>query len=279
MSARSGLQRPVLPLLIIVTFTLCGVALAWQETEVQKSDAFQEAWEKYQLGKPDTDLFARILADESAPEKDRFNSAYLLGVIALSKKQYDECIGHLDVADKILDNRPQVSLRRAEALIGKTDYKAAAKVLKKCKKKIKKKSPLFPKLHLALARIDENTVGTERAVARLAAVARRKVSWEVHFRLAIYYEKLDNPKQAIDAYGRVIESDPKKDPWEGIYAYQRWAALKISSNPGSYQNKPLMKQAIERYKVFLERAGANNVPANLVSATEQAVSALEMFGG
>ena len=278
-SALSGLRRPMLPLLAIVTMTLGGAALAWQETEAEKPDAFQEAWEKYQLGKPDTALFAAILADESASAKDRFNSAYLLGVIALSEKQYDECIGHLNKAESILSDRPQVSLRLGEALIGKTEYKAAAKVLKKCQKKIKKKNPLYPKLHLALARIDENVTGVAKAAARLEALTRKKVSWDIHFRLATYYERLSKPKPAIDAYARVIESDPKKDPWKGVYAYQRWAAINIAADPVAYKNMPLIRQALEHYKVFLDRADANGVPEKLVIATGNAVSALKILSG
>ena len=70
---------------------------------------------------------------------------------------------------------------------------------------------------------------------------------------------------------------PQNDPCIGIYALQRWAALAVSSDTGSYGKKKLLKQAVERYEQFLARAEANDVPRKLIDSVNSTVRTLKMF--
>ena len=103
-SPGTGMDRPM-RFRSVTVLAMLGVAMALtgadEKTRVG-SPAFQEVWEKHKAGKPAAALFQKILADESAATKDRFNSAYVLAVIALSENRPDDAIGFLDRADEIL---------------------------------------------------------------------------------------------------------------------------------------------------------------------------------
>jgi tetratricopeptide (TPR) repeat protein len=171
-----------------------------------------------------------------------------------------------------------VSLRRGQVHLAKKDLERAAEELKKAKG-IKKGSPLFAVYQIAMARLEAASGSLEKAIARLEEVCKlQKGSWECHFALATLYEAQDQPQKAIASYATVIELDPKKDPTGAIYAYQRWAALSLASDPNSYSNKNLMAKAKERYKTFLERAPKNDVPAALIEATRQMMGVFDYIG-
>lgn len=266
----------------IPTLSLCialpGTARSAGDADPKGSPEFRAAWKAYSDGEPSPQLaFQAIAESESAAKIDRFNARYILGVIALAHGAHDLALEQLAEAEKLIPGRPQVSLRRAQVLIAKKDHPGAALEMKKAKG-IKKGSPLFAVQQIATARLEAATGDLEKGIARLEEMCKlEKGSWECHFALATLYEAQDQPKKAIASYATVIELDPKKDPTGAIYAYQRWAALSIASDPNSYSNKPLMAKAKERYTTFLERAPKNAVPEALVEATRQMMGVFDYF--
>ncbi|MCI0652588.1 MAG: hypothetical protein L0Z55_11980 [Planctomycetes bacterium] len=250
------------------------------ETGVKGSAEFEAAWEAYRSGKAAEEQFAKVADDQSQSAKDRFNATYVLAVIAMAKKDHAAALSRLDAAEKLIAGRPQVAIRRAEILVEKKDLKEAAKALKKAQDGIKKNAALQLRHQFAEARLEHAAGATDKAILRLEKMsARNAKNWEIHFVLGTYYEAKDDPKQALAHYDAAIANDPKQDPHPGVYALQRWAALAVSSDPGSYSNKQTLTKAIARYRAFLDRARANNVPADLVQTVTQAMNALEMFGG
>jgi len=281
LSARSGrlLRAVAIPVLCIgFGIGLEGTARSAGDAEPKGSPAFRAAWKGYQEGEPSPQLAFQAIADDtSATELDRFNSRYILAVIALAHGAHDVALEQLAAADALVPGRPQVSLRRAQVLIAKKDHAGAALELKKAKG-IQKGSPLFAVQQIALARVESANGQLEKGIARLEEVCKlEKRSWECHFALATLYESQDQPQKAIASYATVIDLDPKRDPTGAIYAYQRWAALSIASDPNSYSNKALMAKAKERYTTFLDRAPKNAVPEALVEATRQMLGVFEYF--
>ncbi len=266
--------------LVVGLYWGAGSSAARAETEaLSGAEKFKEAWELYRTGQPADDAFQEILDDENAPKNDRFNSAYVLGVIALGRKDNSAALAQLERAERLLAGRPQVKVRRAEAYLADKMVKEAAKELKEAKPKVKKGTPLFARYHIAMARLEEATSGAEKAAAYLEEVAKVcRDRWDVHFTLGTLYEGLDQAKKAIAAYDAAIQADPKQDPCPAIYAYQRWAAIAISADPESYGKKELCEKAIARYKVFLQRAAINRVPDDLVNKAKEMIWVLESFG-
>lgn len=272
-------RLPIALVALGASIAAAGIVEVRAETEVAKgSDRFQEAWKLYKSGQPAVAAFQDILDNEAATANDRFNAAYVLGVLALGQKDEKGALEYFEQAEKILPGRPQVMVRRAEAHLAGKNPKEAARVLKDAKSKVKKGTPLFVRYHLAVARLEEATSGAPKAVAYLEDFAKSaKNRWEVHFTLGTMYEGLDQAKKAIDAYEAAIQADPKDDPCQAIYAYQRWSALAISSDPGSYGKRELCEKAVARYKVFLDRASVNRVPDDLVAKAKEMVWVLEDF--
>lgn len=269
--------RRVLPA-VFLAGALAGVAVA-----LPGSEKFEAAWKLYQEGKPSTEAFEAVLADGSLPAKDRFNASYVLGVISLGQNDTAAALKRLDAAEKILPGRPQVAVRRAEALIGGGKLEAAEKVLDELKKsrKITKETgaAVRSRYEIARARLAFAKGDAEAALGMLDELARERTEdWEVHFHMARVFEHLDMPDEALYYYDVAIENDPKRDPHPAIYAYQRWASLAVSSNANAYNEKALKTKAIARYDEFLKRAKANKVPADLVAQVTTARDALKQFG-
>ncbi|MFN0056966.1 MAG: hypothetical protein ACKVX7_00785 [Planctomycetota bacterium] len=267
---------------LVVTLSMLASDALATRAPTDNSPAFKEAWDLYQAGKPALAKFEQIVADEKAPKKERFNSAYVLAVLELARENADAALKHLDRADDLVASRPQVATRRGEALILKKDLKGAAKVLKAAAAGVKSaKSAELSFTHgLALTRLEIAAGENDAARQRLEALARQRLErWESYFQIALLYEKLDDPKPAISNYAEVLKRDPGKDPFAGIYAYQRHAALSVASDPGSYGKKQLLTEAKKNYEIFLKRAEANGVASNLVAVTTNAVEGIKMFLG
>ena len=242
------------------------------------NSAFDKAWKAYQEGDRSPEAFASLAHDESKPAATRFKGAYMCAVMAIESSSGEEALKWLSLADDHRPDRPQVSLRRAQAhrLLG--NLKPMGKSLKKARKGIKKKSPLYGALEMETARLEHEMGNSKKAEKRLRRLlSRDRKSWQPAFLLATIAEDQHRAADAIAAYEIVIDRDPKKDPFKGIYAYQRAAALSMSSDPGSYGNSKKLNQALSYYAVFLERAEKNRVPNSLISKTRSAVMALEYF--
>ena len=258
---------------------LLGGATA-QAPEKPAATGFQAAFEDYQKGKDVRDALDRVIANETASAKERFNAAYLAAVIALDAGRVDDAFAMLDKAEKVVASQPQTSIRRAEAQIAKGDPKAAQKSLDKAAKEMMgKKGDLVKRLALTQASCDAALGAPQRAVERLEkfALGAGKNDWEVALALGRHYEMLDKPKDAIAAYERVIAADPKIDPFGGLIAYQRAAALAIGSDGGSYGKPDLAKVAVERYDIFTARAAANGIAKDVVDQAAQASDVLKSF--
>lgn len=245
--------------------------------QVVGSEKFQRAWQLYQQGKPSAEAFEAILADENEKAVDRFNAAYVLGVMATAANELDKALDFLKKADALLPGREQVAVRRAEICIAKNDLEGAQKQLKAARTASKKNSPLFAHYQVATARLEAAAGKREAGIARLEqALSVARQSWEIAFTLGVLYEQQDTPAKAIEAYGKTVELLPA-GPCAGVYALQRWAAITISSDPGSYGNPTKVLAAIESYEKFLARAPENRVPAEVITATTQAVNVLKYF--
>ena len=116
-----------------------------------------------------------LMKKESASKKDRFNAAYTLAVISMQVGNHGSTSMLLDMAEQMLPNRPQVTVRRAQVQILKGDFKAASKLLKKSKKSIKaKKQPqLFVKYQLTLADLEDKIGARAKAIKRLSALMKK----------------------------------------------------------------------------------------------------------
>lgn len=260
-------------------FAVIMAAAIIAQEPMKRPATFADIFAKYEAGEDVTAEFKAIAADEKADAKDRFNAAYISGVIALEKADADLALKCLDQAEKIRAKEPQVAIRRAEALSMKKSFKDAQKSLDLAAKALMgKKSALHVRWALAQAGLDLAQGLYERAAERLEAVTKLvKDDWQVYYDLARAYEALDKPKEAVQNYEKVIALDPKKDPFPGLIAYQRAAALSVSSDGSSYGKPELAKAAVQKYRVFLYRAAKNNMPDDLVAQTRQAVDVLENF--
>ena len=240
---------------------------------------FDAVFARYQKGEEvDADL-AKVISLTTLPVPQRFNAAYLLAVIMLDRGMPDQAIANLERCDALQGGQAQVSVRRAEALTALKDFKGAQKAIDKAAKSlVGANSEITMRLALAHAELDAAQGNALKAAERLEKMAKTKKGlWEVWFNLARYYETLDRPSDALDAWEKVIGLDPKADPFPGVVALQRWAALSMSSDAGSYGKLALVKKAIERYDQFLSRAKANRVPEKLEAATQQAVGVLKQY--
>lgn len=262
------------------TVTIAGDEKSADPKTPPGSAEFQAAWKKHLAGDHDAiDAFAKILDDEEADKEDRFRSAYMLAVYGLQNGSPDTAIHMLDRAEKVLPGKPQVAIRRAEALLAKDQTQEAVEVLKDARKTAKKDKDLFYQHQMMLAKCEHKVGGTKAALGRLAKLCKKNPRrWEAFFLRGTLHEALDEPREAISMYEQTIALDPKSDPFPGIYAYQRHAALSISSSPSSYQNAKLCKDAIAKYDVFVERGPANGVSSSFVSEVANARDVLKSFG-
>lgn len=267
-------MRQLLLAIFIMVLTLPSQA------QSSNQDQFQKLWARYEKGE-NVDLALKNLAkDGQLAKKTRFNAAYLLAVSKLANGEPDEALSALNQAEALVPKTNQVAIRQAEALFAKKDLKAAKKRLKVVKNKVasKKKSSIYRRHQVLSARILAQEGKHKKAIQSLKLLAKsQSKTWETHFFLGRFQEALDKPKESIEAYEKAIKYLPKKDPCLGVYALQRWAALSISSNSGSYGQAKVMTKAKERYQEFLKRAAANDVPEKLIAKTRSAVSALDYF--
>lgn len=246
-------------------------------TAKERSPEFAKAWDSYQKGKPDRDAFRKIADSETHSTRERFNAHYILGVIAIDADDPKVAVEHLAAAEKLIDDRPQVALRYAEACLKAGDPRQAAKWLKKAEKRgIKKSESLATPYHIAIARTEIAAGHEKQGFARLGQLARKDAkNWQVPMLMGQLYEQQGQVAPAIESYALTIERLPETDPCPGIYAYQRWAALSIGNDAGSYGKSELIDQALEYYAKFLKRAKANQVPEKVIKATSSGIYALE----
>ncbi len=245
-----------------------------------ESEAFAAAWKLYEAGKPSQEAFESVLAEPSLPDKDRFNSAYVLGVLSLGKHEADQALVWLERAEAILPDRPQVAIRRCDGLIQLDRLDDAQELLARLAPEMKQASPTVRRRYeLSRASLLEGRGNLEQAIEVLDPLAQKNPKdWEVPFVMARVFERMDLPDEAMYYYDLSIKNDPERDPYPGIYAYQRWAAMLVSTSPGSYQDKSLKLRAIARYETFLARAEANGVAPALRTQAAQAVKVLREFG-
>lgn len=269
-----------MPLRRLLFGLFCAVIVFSSPTAFsQTKSAFAAAFEKYQAGEDVASEFARIADDTTIDTKDRFNAAFVAAVIAIDGQKADDALKHLDAAEALKAGQPQTAIRRAEALTLKKEWKEAQKCLDRAAKSIVAgKKDLSLRLTIAQAELDSAQGMNDKAIQRLEKVAKSaKDRWEVFYNLGRYYEALDKPQDALENYEKVIALDPKTDPYPGIYALQRWAALAMSSDSGSYGRPELAQKAVDRYDAFLKRAEKNRVPEALCEQTRQASDVLKSF--
>lgn len=246
-------------------------------TSKERSPEFAKAWDSYQKGQPDREAFTKIAKSETHSTRERFNAHYVLGVIAIDAEDPKAAVEHLAAAEELIDDRPQVALRYAEACLKAGDPRQAAKWLKKAEKRgIKKSESLATPYHIAIARTEIAAGKAKQGFARLGQLARKDAkSWQVPMLMGQLYEQHGQVAPAIESYALTIERLPDADPCPGIYAYQRWAALSIGNDAGSYGKSELIDQALGYYAKFLKRAKANQVPEKVIKATSSGIYALE----
>lgn len=264
--------------LAAATALLAGAALPAAAGPEERSE-FEAAWALYTSGEPSQEAFERVYGNEANPPKDRFNAAYVLGVQTLGANDPEQALAWLNRAESILPGRPQVALRRTDALVHLGRLEKAGEEYRAVHLEEDASEAVRMRHALTGARLLHARGESDVAIEELVRLAEAHPGeWEPFYLMGLVYESFDIPDDALRAYARTIENDPGRDPFPGIYAYQRWAALSISTDPNSYQDKALKTVAIARYRVFLERAEANGVPEALVEQAEQAVSVLENFG-
>ena len=269
------MQRFILPVLVM------AVTAAWTPAQVGVAPGtFSEIWVKHRKGEDVSAALTKLQQDASRPRKERFNAAYLHALIHLGAGKPEKALERLAFADQMQSGRPQVAVRRAEAKLQQGDVRGARKDLEKVLPKLKgqKKSAIYLRHQILAARVDGRSGNAKKAVARLGRLAKQhKKNWEVHFFKGHFSEALDDPNGAIESYEKAIRFLPETDPTPGVYALQRWAALSVSSDRGSYGNVKLLEKARNRYQAFLARAKANNVPEKLVQNVRKTVGVLDYF--
>lgn len=257
----------------------CAPALVAASPAPERRSAFEEAWALYEAGQPSFEAFQHVLDDATQPAKDRFNAAYVLAVQSLARREPERALELCTRADQLLAGRPQVALRRTEALVNLRRLEEAQAALDAVKLGESSSPELWLRHGLTRAKLHQAKGESDLAIEILKRLGdEHPEDWETFYLMGLVYESWDLPEDALAAYERTIENDPKRDPFPGIYAYQRWAAMTISMDPAAYDNRPKKQTAIAHYKSFLERADANHVPEGLVDAVRQAVNALESFG-
>lgn len=274
-------MRWVCGVVVAVWVTCVGPSFAGEKDRVERpvgSPSFQAAWRLYQDGKPAEAALQAVLDDAAEKKVDRFNAAYTLAVLVLAAGDAERALTLLSQADALLPGRAQVALRRAEVHLARADLEAALRALEEAKKTARKGSPLFVNYQVAMARCEALAGKPKAGIARLEPLqTAARSSWEIPFSLGILHESQDAPAPALAAYKVAIERLPEGVPCAGIYAYQRWAALTISSDTESYGNPAKVQAAIEHYEKFLARAPQNRVPDAVVETTRQAVEVLRYF--
>ncbi len=241
--------------------------------------AFERAWALAEAGQPSAEAFQAVLDDAAQPVKDRFNAAYALCVQSLARGEAERALALCARADLLLAARPQVALRRCDALVQLAKLEQAQAVLEGVRLAPGASAALRRLRALSEARLRHAKGESDVAIELLVRLTEQDPKdWEPFYLMGLVYESFDLPAEALAAYERVIANDPGRDPFAGIYAYQRWAALTISTEPGSYDDKPRKEAALARYRRFLERAQANAVAESLTEQVRQAVSVLETFG-
>ena len=271
-------RLPILAVLTIggLSFTITP---GFASNTAEKASAFEAAWNLYEAGKPSHAAFKAVLEDESAPKKDRFNAAYVLGVQSLAKNLGEEALSYLDRADTLLANRPQVDLRKVDTLVFLNRLEEAEVLFGSIQVPENSSESIRKRHMLTKSRLLHAKGESDVAIEVLTHASERYAKdWEPFYLMGLIYESFDIPEDAMRAYERAIANDPKRDPFPGLYAYQRWAALAISTDPNSYNDKRKKTTAIHRYDEFLERAEANRIPEDLVKQATVAVDALRRFG-
>lgn len=253
------------------------------ERVVPTDAAFAKGWDLYNAGQTTKAVKAlnSLMKNRKASTKERFNATYTLAVIALEHGSVKQSLSLLKKADRLIPDRPQVALRRAQAQVAGNQFKAAKKSLNKADALIdaKKQPELFVKLQRVHAALDVKAGSRADAIVRLTATAKSAPKdWRVHFDLATLYEQEDEPSLAIAAYKKVIDLDPKAGSFKGVYAYHRHAALTISSDPNSYGNRALMSKAIDHYKTFIRRGAECGAQQSLIDNAKRTVEMFERFG-
>ena len=277
--SRSASFRSVRSRALALLCLVCAPALVSASLAPERRSAFEEAWTLYEAGQPSFDAFRLVLDDVAQPAKDRFNAAYVLAVQSLARREPERALELCDRADKLLAGRPQVALRRTEALVNLHRLEEAQAAFEAVKLGAESSPELRLRHGLTAAKLHQAKGQSDLAIEILKRLGdEHPRDWETFYLMGLVYESWDLPDDALAAYERAIENDPERDPFPGIYAYQRWAAMVISTDPSAYDDRPKKQKAIAHYKRFLERAEANHVPEPLVEAVRQAVNALENFG-
>lgn len=245
----------------------------------QVESAFERAWALYEKGEPSFEAFQKVLDDDAQPAKDRFNAAYVLGVQSLARRDAEGALGLLARAERLLPGRPQVRLRRTDALLQLGRLEEARAVLAEVALGAQSRPQLRLRHALTTAMLLHAEGRSDLAIEDLRRLGEaHPKEWEPFYLMGLVYESFDLPEDAMRAYARAIENDPGRDPFPGIYAYQRWAAMAISLDPNSYQDKAKKEAVIARYREFLRRAGINGVPEKLVEQVRVAIDVLRRFG-
>lgn len=202
----------------------------------QVESAFEAAWALYESGEPSFEAFQRVLDDATQPAKERFNAAYVLAVQSLARRDPEGALALLGRAEGLLPDRPQVRLRRTDALLQLDRLEEARATLAAVA--LGEQSP--PQLRLRHALTTAMLLHAEgRSDLAIEALQRlgeaHPKQWEPFYLMGLVYESFDLPEDAMRAYKRAIENDPGRDPFPGIYAYQRWAAMAISLDPRNHR--------------------------------------------
>ena len=256
------------------------VLLPFMATRVNgQGDDFKTLWQRYEKGENVVADLRGFVANQQGVAKDRFNATYLLAVIDIVANKLDQALQDLADAEKIQPGTAQVLVRRAEVRLLQKNYKKARQDLAKSVKLIgRKTTDLRKRQQIILARLEGKTGQAKKGVQKLLKLARKhKKDAEIHFFLGHLFETMDKPKDALKHYNKAIKYMPTRDPAVAVYAYQRWAAIAVSSDGGSYGNPKLLKQAITRYEQFLKRAPANGVPKKLQDNVRSTVGTLGHF--
>ncbi len=263
--------RALRALVVLLVFAVVVALRAGAQTTAAPS-GFEAAFAAYEAGEPAADALAAVAADEAQPVADRFNARYVLAVLALAESRPLDALDELDAADALVPGRLLVALRRVEALLDLGERHRAETLLDELRDPTPEDGAAAAVRHaLARARVEQERGEREAATARLEALEREHpAEWEVPFRLGRLYELADRPAAAMHAYDRALARAPARDPHPSVYALQRWAALSISSDPGSYADAERVDAAHARYAAFLRRAEANRVPEHLVLQVEDA---------
>lgn len=239
---------------------------------------FKSLYEQWIEGRKVDAELEKLAADQARSVEDRFNASYLLGLVALQHGSASAAGEHLDRCEGLRPGTPQVSIRRAEVLLLEKKSDEAMKEIEKAAKKVGDSKALQLRQQIVQARIEIAKGDAKKAAERLEKWSKsQKKDWEIPFFLGRAYEALDKPKDCLAAYEACIANLPKQDPCIGVYALQRWAAIAVSSDKGSYGNPKLLEKAIERYQAFLERATKNEVPEDLLDNVESTIRTLKMF--